>query len=241
MPPPPMQAQPGGAAAAGATPPGSSPLPPGSPVTIDAVMRLLRDNASRKFRVDIETDSTIAGDQAQERQDRMSLIEALTKLIETWGPIVTAQPIMAPLAAELMQFAVRAFRVGRQLEQVIEETAEKFMEAAGQPKPPPQPNPDELIKLKGIEAKVAAEIQKAQIGVQQAQVDAQATMASHHVDMAGLQAKTQADQQKAALDANQSQMDARNEQASTLMKAEIEQMRFRHAVAQANKPEPEPK
>ena len=49
-------------------------LPQGSPVTIDGVMRLFRDKAEQRFRIDVETDSTIAGDESQEKQDRQSLI-----------------------------------------------------------------------------------------------------------------------------------------------------------------------
>lgn len=218
-----------------------APQVPPNVVTIDGVMRLLRNNALRRFRIDIEADSTIAGDESQEKQDRTQLVEALTKLIETWGPIVTAQPIMAPLAAELMTFAVRAFRVGRSLEAIIEETADKFMAASGQPKPPPQPSPDDLIKLKGIQAKVQAEIEKARIGVQAAQIDAQAHVAAAtHEAVQGQQdhAATMAQSQQQAALADQA---ARNDQASQEMKAEIEAMRFRHAVAVATAPDKTPK
>lgn len=215
----------------------ASPLPPGAPVTIDGVMRLLRDNALRRFRIDIEADSTIAGDEAQEKADRSQFIESLTKMVETWGPIVTAQPLMAPLAAELMMFGVRAFRVGRTLEQVIEETSEKLQEASGQPKPPPQPSPDDLIKLKGIQAKVQAEIQKAQIGVQAAQIDAQARVAeATHERVQGQQDHVQAiaqGQQQGQLADQQ----ARNDAASQQMKAQVEEMRFRRAVDAENAPD----
>jgi hypothetical protein len=231
-PPVPLSAQ-GGAPA--------SPLPPGAPVTIDGVMRLLRDNPLRRFRIDIEADSTIAGDEAQEKADRSQFIESITKMVQTWGPIVTAQPIMAPLAAELMQFGVRAFRVGRSLEQVIEETAEKFQEAMGQPKPPPQPSPDDLVKLKGVQIKTQAEIQKAQIGVQAAQIDAQARVAAAtHERVQGQQdhVATMAQGQQQAQLADQA---ARNEAASNQMKAEVEIMRFRRAVDASNAPDKTPK
>jgi hypothetical protein len=201
-------------------------------------MRLLRDNAVRRFRIDIEADSTISGDESQEKQDRITFVAEMTKMVETWGPIVTAQPFMAKLAGELMMFAVRSFRVGRTLEQVIEETAAKFEEIAGQPKPPPGPSPDDMIKLKGVQAKVQAEIEKAQISLQAAQVDAQAKVAAaQHEAAQGQQDHAQAlqqGQQQAAL-ADQA---ARNEAASNEMKAEVEAMRFRRAVDQGNRQEP---
>ena len=144
---------------------------------------------------------------------------------------------MAKLAGELMLFGVRAFRVGRSLESVIEETVEKFEEASGIPKPPPQPSPDDLLKLKGIEAKVQAEITKAQIGVQQAQIDAQARVQAVQMEaQAAMQdhAHTLAQGQQTAALADQQ---ARNEAASNQMKAQVEEMRFRRAVAAENAPE----
>lgn len=210
-------------------------VPPGV-VTIDAVMRLLRDNALRKFRIDIEADSTISGDESREKQDRAELIMSITKLVEVWGPICTAQPIMAPLAAELMKFGVRAFRVGRPLEQIIEETADKLEEAMGQPKPPPQPSPDELIKLEGTKAKTAAEITKAQIGVEQAKIDAQGKIMSHHADMAAISADQQASAHQGAIDHALAEQKARHDAASHQMKAELEQLRYDRAVEAQNKP-----
>lgn len=237
MPPqaPPMGA--GGPPAMGAPMQPQAPAVPPGTVTIDAVMRLLRDNAHRRFRVDIEADSTIAGDESQEKQDRVQFIGEITKTVETWGPIVTAQPMMAKLAGELMLFGVRAFRVGRSLEAVIEETVEKFEQAMGQPKGPPQPSPDELLKLKGQQAKTQAEIMKAQIDAQTAKIDAGAK-----VQQTQIEAQAAAQDHAHALAQGQMQaglaeQQARNEAASQQMKAEVEEMRFRRAVDAANAPE----
>jgi len=205
-------------------------LPPGAPITIDAVMRLLRDNPARRFRMDIEADSTIAGDEAQEKKDRTELVEVITKMVETWGPIVAAQPQMAQLAGDLMLFALRAYKVGRTLETTIETMVAQMVEKAGQPKPPPQPNPDELIKLKGLQVKTQAEIAKARIGVQEAQIDAQASMADHHVD-------AQARAQDSALSAQEHQQDLQQMQvagdqaaADAMRKEQLQRMRFDSAV-----------
>ena len=221
----------------GPPPPPQQPMPPPTPpVTIDAVMRLLRDAPLRRFRIDIEADSTIAGDEARERADRTEFITAITKMVETWGPIVTAQPIMAPLASELMMFGVRAFRVGRSLEQVIEETAEKLSAVMGQPKPPPQPSPDDMIKLEGVKAKTQAEIAKANISLQATQIDAQARVeAAAHERMLGQQDHAAAMQQ-GAQQAYLADQQARNDAATQQMKAQIEVARYRRAIDQENRP-----
>lgn len=167
-------------------PPQAAPAPSGQPpVTIDAVMALLRDGMMRRFRIDIEVDSTITGDESQERQDRTAFITATTGFIEKWGPIVAANPLMAPLAGELLLFGTRSFRIGTSMEEVIEETVDKLEEQAAQPKPPPPPNPVEQAKIQQAQIKAQAEGQKAQAGIQATQVKAQGDQQSQQIELAG--------------------------------------------------------
>lgn len=148
-------------------------------------MALLRDGAMRRFRIDIEVDSTVTGDESQERADRSQFIQATTQFIKEWGPIVAGNPAMAPLAGELLLFGVRAFRVGRSLEEVIEETVEKLEMQASQPKPPPPIPPEEQAKIEQAQIKAQAEGQKAQAGVQAIQVKGQTEQQKAQVEMAG--------------------------------------------------------
>ena len=173
-----MQAQEQGQPAPPMPPPPQVDLGP----TQEQVLELLRDGVLRRFRLDIEADSTISGDESQERQDRNEFIGATTTFIKEWGPMVAQMPMLAPLAGSLLLFGVRAFRVGRQLEEIIEETMDKIEEHAKQGPPPPQPDPTELVKLEGVKVKTAAEIQKAQIAAQQAQIDGQAKAAQTQLD-----------------------------------------------------------
>jgi hypothetical protein len=227
-----------------------TPLPPPGPppeVTIDAVMRLLRDDAARHFRIDIETDSTIAGDESQERQDRQDFIGQTVKLIEAAGPIVQAQPVMAPLFGELLLFGVRAYRVGRSLEEVIEETVDKLDALAGQPKPPPQPSPDELIKLQGIQAKTQAEIQKAALDVRATQTDHAAKSQQSERDGALMAAEADRKAQAAAeqhrmdlqrmwLEQQQAERDMALKQLEHEHKLELMRTQHEHAMREASKP-----
>lgn len=174
--------------------------PAKKPVTIDAVMELLRDGIQRRFRIDIETDSTVAGDEGQERQDRTEFIMATTKFIEAWGPIVAQQPLMTQLAGELLLFGTRAFRVGRSLEEVIEETVDKLEMQAAQPKPPPEPSPDEKVKLETAKVKGQAEIEKVQTEGQIAQMEAQFQQQQTAME-------AQFEQQRMAMEAQAQKMD----------------------------------
>lgn len=211
MPMPQMPSPPQGGQMPQVAPHATAPAAPVKQPTIDDVMELLRSTALRRFRIDIETDSTISGDESQERQDRQGLITSLTQMVSAWGPIVQAQPVMANLASELMMFGVRSFRVGRTLEETIQETVDKLSASLGQPKPPPQPSPDELVKLEGVKAKTQAEVQRANSDMQRVQMEGQ---------LAQMNAAIEA--QKMKLDAQMRQMEHASKTQADQMRAEIE-------------------
>jgi hypothetical protein len=172
------------------------PPPPNLGPTEEDVFGLLRDDVERLFRIDIEVQSTVVGDESQEKQDRTQLIESVTKFMEVWGPMVQANPMLAPLSGALLKFGTRAFRTARELEDVIEQTIQKIEQAAqgaqtgGHPDPKAQA---EQIKLQGMQVKGQAEIQKAQIEAQSAQMEAQAKLQA-------IQLKADADRQKTVMD-----------------------------------------
>ena len=164
-------------------PPPQPPAPVDLGPTVEDVFGLLRDNATRRFRIDIETDSTIIGDESRERQDRTDFINTTTKFMEAWGPMVGQNPELAPLASGLLLFGVRAFRVGRELEELIEETADKIQGGAQQPKPPAPQEVAEQHKAQAVQIKAQAEIQKAQVDAQAKQADAQSKIQIAQIKM----------------------------------------------------------
>lgn len=109
------------------------------------VFELLRDDVARNYRINVETDSTLEPDMAEEKQVAIEFVTAMTGLLEKSAPMIQQGPEAAKLVGEMMLFAVRRFDKVEQLEQVIEQA----MEAAAQPKPP-APDP-EMVK---VEAKV---------------------------------------------------------------------------------------
>jgi hypothetical protein len=113
---------------------------------------------------------------------------------------VAQQPALTQLAGELLLFGTRAFRVGRSLEEVIEETVDKLEFEASQPKPPPQPSPDEMAKLQGIKMKSDAEGQKAQMDVAAAAQKAQHDHQSMQMDMASKVMDHQLEREKHAME-----------------------------------------
>lgn len=210
--------------------------PDQQPVTIDDVVELLRDGVLRRFRIDIEVDSTVSGDESQERQDRSAFIETTTKFIQAWGPIVEQQPALTQLAGELLLFGVRGFRVGRSLEEVVEETVDKMEQIGSQPKPPPQPSPDEMVKLEGTKVKTAAEVQRAGMGVQQAAQDAHAKQQQTQLDIAGKVLDHHLEREKHGMDMQRLHAEAGAAAVADQREAELSDQQHRQAMAAAKKP-----
>jgi len=87
----------------------------------EAVMKVLRSDKLRGFKVDIETDSTVKARADEEQKNRVDLITAVTGFLEKALPAVQSGMIPKKVAGELMMFGVRAFPASPQLEEVLDE------------------------------------------------------------------------------------------------------------------------
>jgi hypothetical protein len=84
-------------------------------VTIDQVMRLMRDDRMRSFRIDIETDSTVQADENEYKQRMGEFLTGVSTFVEKVLPVTEAHPELGPFLGEALLTAVRGYRVGRQL------------------------------------------------------------------------------------------------------------------------------
>lgn len=170
-------------------------------------LELLRNDKLRSFRVDIETDSTIALDEDEDKQNVVDFVGALSQFISNWGPIVGQSPQLLPLAKETLLYATRRYKAGRALEGAIEEAMDAMGQAAQGPKPP---NPEQIkaqAKQQEIQQKTQAAQQKAQLDAQGKQLEIQADQQEraeelrfkreeHAMDIQFKQAEFQQDQQQ---------------------------------------------
>jgi hypothetical protein len=177
----------------------------GQQITPD-IIQTLRSDKLRSYRIDIETDSTIFEDEAEEQQSRGAMIQALTKFIEGWGPIAAQQPVMVPLAFELMKFGLGGFKAIRPIEDAIDQAASIMNERAQQGQFQPPPSPDAM--------RAQADIQ-----VQQSKAQAQ------------LQIEQQKAQAGAALDQHKAQNEAALAQQQAQHEAALAQQRHEHELS----------
>lgn len=102
--------------------PGQPPpqMPP-PPITWEAVMRVLRDDAQRTMKVDVETDSTIA---AAIQDDMQSLRDVLGGIVEVFnglGPVVQSGALPMDALKEVVMAVTRRAKLGNAVEDAFDQ------------------------------------------------------------------------------------------------------------------------
>lgn len=134
--------------------PQPTPQPKKEPVTMDQVMAMLRNDNTRKFNIDIETNSTIAVDEQEEQANVTEFLNASVQFITAAGNAAQTAPTMVPLFLEMYKSAARRFKMGRELEDVIEESMSSTLMTLQQAQAAPEQQVDPEFK------KVKADIEQ---------------------------------------------------------------------------------
>ena len=107
------------------------------------VMQLLRNDEDRLFSIDIETDSTIAADEQQQKQDVIEFMGALSQLLPVAQQLAAQGGV--EVAGQVILWGMRRFRVGGEIEQVIENLMEQIK--ANPPQQAQQQPDPKLVKV----------------------------------------------------------------------------------------------
>jgi hypothetical protein len=149
---------------------GRDQMPPDDQQNFPAALELLRNDRLRTFRVEIETDSTMANDEEEDKESRMEYINAMNALVGNIAQVSQFRPeLMNPMIQSAL-FAARAFRTGKPLEGAWEKAMQEIEdndEAAAQNPPPPD---YEQMKVQTEQAKNQTEQMKVQIMGQELQM-----------------------------------------------------------------------
>lgn len=142
---------------------------------VPQALQLLKSESAKNFRIEVTSDSMIYQDEQQEKQNRVEFLTAVSQFVQTALPVGQAVPELVPLFMEMLKFGVTAFKAGKQIEGLIDETADKFREQAraqeGQPK---QPSP-EVQKLQ-MQAQMKQQEMQAQMQLEQQKMQMQIEM-----------------------------------------------------------------
>ena len=158
---------------------GAMQLSPQDQMLIPQALQLLKNEPAKNFRIEVTTDSMIYQDEQQEKADRMEFLQAVGGYLSQAVPAAQATPELTPLLVEMLKFGVTAFKAGKGLEGLIDETADRFRQQAkaleGQPKPPSAEQQKMQMQMQIEQAKMQAEQQKMvmQQQIEQAKIQGQ--------------------------------------------------------------------
>ncbi|GMB80533.1 hypothetical protein NN6n1_13150 [Shinella zoogloeoides] len=174
----------------------------GSQVPIEDVMKLLRDEKARGFAFEIATDSTILTDEIAEKSARNEFLTVFTNATQGLTAMAAMGEPGAKLAGEVLKFVLQPYRVGRELNSVIDEfidAAPKMAAAANQ-----QGNGEAEKAMAEANQKIAeAELQKANAAIAKVEADTASKQQEMQFKAAEAAEKAKADQQRIALEFEQ--------------------------------------
>lgn len=81
--------------------------------------QIMKGDLSRNFSIDVETDSTIAADEQQDKQDRNEMLQSVTGYLQVVLPLKQQGLIDADVARELLLVNVRGYKHAKNLEDIV--------------------------------------------------------------------------------------------------------------------------
>jgi hypothetical protein len=155
------------------------------------VLAMLRDDLQRAYRIDIETNSTVEPEAAEDQKNIQEILQVLAQVLQGLGPMIQSGTLPFEAAQVMLLAIVRRWRYGSELEDTI-----KAMQ-------PPKPEDDgkgaELQQAQQQLAQVTQQMQQMQASGQlkEQQFQAEKTLAIKQQELA--QRELQLKQQEEAL------------------------------------------
>jgi hypothetical protein len=206
---------------------GAMQLSPQDQALIPQALALLKNEPAKNFRIEVTSDSMIYQDEQQEKQDRVEFLTAVSSFMQTALPVAQTSPELTPLLMEMLKFGVTAFKAGKGMEGLIDETADKFRNQAkaaeGQPKPPTPEMQKLQMQAQMEQTKLQAQSQAKQAEMQmQMQLEQQKMQMQMELEKAKQEYQAQENQLKFQLEEQRNMMDREMEMKVAQMKMNTE-------------------
>jgi hypothetical protein len=187
---------------------------------VEQALQMLRNDVTRNFRIDIETDSMVEADEQEQKAQAIELLTGTGTFMKDVMPAVEQAPEIAPLLMEVFMFALRRYKTSKTIEGQYQETFDKITESMKQPKADPNA------------AKLQAEQQQAQMKMQMdGQFEQQRMQADMKIQQAKLQYEWAMEQQRmqmqGQLDQVRQQAEFQARQAEAMIEARLEEFKAR--------------
>lgn len=171
----------------------------------EEVQKILKDDTTRAYRIDVESDSTIRADMTRNQNNMNMFLQGTAQYAAAMGPIVQLDKSLMPTVIEVYSAFARTYKLGRQAEDALDKLSDQGKQMAENPQPE-KPDPKlEAEKVKAEAAKEKAQLdtqaaqQKFQMEQQKAQMDMQAAQQKHQMEMQKMQADLQMQREEIGL------------------------------------------
>ncbi len=165
---------------------GQQPPPqPQFPPTWEEVVQVLRDDKLRTFKVDIETDSTVAASVESDMKGLSDTMNALNQVIQGFMPAVQMGALPVDALKEMLLTVTRRAKMGNAVEDAIDKIK--------QPPPPPQEQQpqDNSVQVKQMELQHSQQVEQGKAQIEQAKLQQ-----SGQIEQAKMQQSQQIEQFK---------------------------------------------
>ena len=151
------------------------------------MVRKFRDDAMRNYTIDIESDSTIALNEQQEKQNVTEFFGALASLMQQLVPAVQQGILPMQAAKAMLKYAANRFNAGRDLDEAIEAIGNQPQKPDGDPAKQAQ-----AMKAQIEQGKLQLQQAELEFKKQDAQMNAQLNLAKLQIEMKKLDMKLEA-------------------------------------------------
>jgi len=118
------------------------------------ILALLKNDLQRAYRVDIETNSTVEPEAAEDKENIVDLLTVLGQYLQGVTPLIVSQALPFEAAQSMMLAIARRFRFGTEIEDSLK--------AMKQPPPPPSDNAGQAEQMQMQQEAAMKDVQHAQ-------------------------------------------------------------------------------
>ncbi len=131
----------------------------------DEGLELLKNDNSRRFRLELNTDSMIALNEQFIKQDTAEATNAFTKALEYTAKVIKEEPALAKPMIKMLQQLAKSYRLGKNFTDEMDQSLEEIITKISAP--PTQAPPDPQV----VEMQTKAQIAQGQQSVDMAEVN----------------------------------------------------------------------
>lgn len=192
-----------------------------------AAMGMLKEQQKR-FRIELETDSTIALNEQYDKQMRIELVNALTTALEKTANIAEQSPALVETELHCLKYLIQGFRQGKMFQNEITQSIDNVIKQAqdAQKQAPPFNKDEAMARIE--QQKLESDNQVKQFEIQ---TDAQLKQAKIQSDQAIEVAKIQQTDRIAQMD---NQLESYKVQSAQNISFADQQLEYQKLVAQIN-------